>query len=63
MESKKETLIIKEIAHQLSPDCKELLFGSKAMDESNTNSDYDIELIIIDKIDIIAECKEKKEYK
>jgi len=38
--------IIKLIAHQYLPDAQILLFGSRARNESRTDSDYDILLII-----------------
>jgi len=38
--------IIKLIAHQYLPDAQVLLFGSRARNESRTDSDYDILLII-----------------
>ena len=52
MESSKELIIIKELAQQLLPGCKILLFGSRARNESNTNSDYDILLINPENIDL-----------
>ena len=59
MESSKELLIIKDLAHQLLPDCKVLLFGSRARNEANTNSDYDI--ILINPANI--EMQQKLQYK
>ena len=59
MESSKELQIIKELAHQLLPECKVLLFGSRARDEANTNSDYDI--ILINPVNI--DMQEKMKYK
>ncbi|MEI6823031.1 MAG: nucleotidyltransferase domain-containing protein [Bacteroidota bacterium] len=59
MESSKELLIIKDIAEQLLPGCKVLLFGSRAREEANTNSDYDV--ILINPVNI--EMQKKMQYK
>ena len=59
MEKTDEILIIKNIAQQLLPGCKILLFGSRAKGEANEQSDYDIMLITSANIDI----QKKMEYK
>ena len=45
----KETQIIKQVAKQFFPECEAILFGSRARNDSKTDSDYDV-LIIIDKL-------------
>ena len=59
MEKSTEIKIIKDIALQLLPDCKVLLFGSRAKGEANEQSDYDIMLITSANIEI----QKKMEYK
>ncbi|MEI6823455.1 MAG: nucleotidyltransferase domain-containing protein [Bacteroidota bacterium] len=45
----KETQIIKSVAKQFFPECEAILFGSRARNDSKTDSDYDL-LIVIDKL-------------
>lgn len=56
----KETLsIIRNSAISLFPDCKVLLFGSRARNDNSTESDYDFLVITKDTIGI----REKRFYK
>jgi len=44
--------IIKEVANRLIPECKILLFGSRARKDNRDDSDYDFLVITKDTIDI-----------
>ncbi len=46
IENSTDILLIKAISQQLLPGCKVLLFGSRAKNLANSNSDYDIMLIV-----------------
>jgi predicted nucleotidyltransferase len=46
MENSTDILLIKNIAQQLLPGCKVLLFGSRAKNLAVQHSDYDIMLIV-----------------
>jgi len=59
MENSTDLLIIKDIAQQLLPGCKVLLFGSRAKNTANLHSDYDIMLVIQTNVDI----QKKMQYK
>ncbi|MCS2893170.1 nucleotidyltransferase domain-containing protein [Parabacteroides faecis] len=50
MEKSKEYVLskIKETLHQVAPDAKAILFGSRARNEARPDSDWDI-LILVDK--------------
>ena len=53
METNKETLsIIRDTASRLIPDCKVLLFGSRARNENASDSDYDFLIITKNTIEI-----------
>ena len=59
MESTTDLTILKDIAQQLLPGCKVLLFGSRARNAASVHSDYDIMLITQANIDI----QQKMQYK
>jgi len=59
MENTSEILLIKNIAQQLLPGCKVLLFGSRAKNLASEQSDYDIMLIVREELPI----REKMFYK
>ncbi len=59
MENTKEIMILKDIASQLIPGCRMLLFGSRVKNEVNKDSDYDIILVTSENLDIQTkmQCK------
>jgi len=59
MENSAVLSIIKNISQQILPGCKVLLFGSRARNEANVHSDYDVMLIVSENIEI----REKMRYK
>lgn len=51
--NKKETLsIIRNVATSLLPDCKVLLFGSRARNDNSADSDYDFLIITKNTIEV-----------
>jgi len=58
-EKKTDLVIIKNTANKILPECKVLLFGSRARNEANAHSDYDVMLIVSENIEI----HKKMQYK
>ena len=57
--SEKTFDIIKNVSRELFPDCRILLFGSRARQDYSIDSDYDFLIVTKDNIDILK----KRSYK